>query len=371
MRNIDWDRLASMVVCIAAAGALIWISARVLVLYLLPFVLAWVLSVCLSRPSERLARRLHCSQKLSSILLFTAVLSVIVLLIGATISRLLRELQGFLARLLEREHLSDVFFSEGNDYFESVASKIKFFERFSISQNGTAFRERFNQMVGDALTEAIASVSAELPRVAARIISGMPTVLLFIGVTVISGFYFCIDRRGIEEGLLSLLPQGMRGRIPLWGERIKCASFRYLRAYLWLLMLTFLELFIGFCILRVEYAFLLAALIAVVDLLPVLGVGTILVPWAVIELINRDVRLGIGLLILYGIVSVAHQVLEPKLVGKSLGLHPLLTLMAGYIGYRTFGFLGMAVAPFVALFCKSLLRARAEDGGATEQRRKV
>ena len=304
MRNIDWDRLASMVVCIAAAGVLIWISARILVLYLLPFVLAWVLSVCLSRPSERLARRLHCSQKLSAILLFTAVLSITVLLIGATVSRLLRELQGFLTRLLEQENLFGGMFAENNDYFESVASKIKFFERFSISQNGTAFRERFNQLVGDALTEAIASVSAELPRVAARIISGMPTVLLFIGVTVISGFYFCLDRRGIEEGLLALLPKGIRERVPLWGARIKHASFRYLRAYLWLLLVTFLELFIGFCILRVEYAFLLAALIAVVDLLPVLGVGTVLVPWAVIELINRDVRLGIGLLILYGTVSI-------------------------------------------------------------------
>lgn len=360
MRRIDWNRWASIAICVAAAGALIWIGGRLLVAYLLPFLLAWVLSLCLTPFAERIAKRLHCSPKICAILLFTVVLCLIVLLIGATVSRLLAELQGLLTRLLEKGALSESLVAGKTDYFGTAVSKIKFFERFAISPNGAVFRERFNQMVGDALAEAIASVSAELPRVVARIIAGMPSVLLFIGVTVIAGFYFCIDRRGIEETLLLLLPKGIRDRIPAWSGRIKRVSFRYLRAYLWLLFLTFLELFIGFCILRVEYAFLLAAVIAVVDLLPVLGVGTVLIPWSVVELFGRNLRLGIGLLILYGTVSILHQVLEPKLVGKSLGLHPLLTLMAGYVGYRTFGFLGMAVAPFVALLCKSLLRARTD-----------
>ena len=360
MSKIDWNRWASIAICVTAVGALIWLFGKVLVVYLLPFVLSWVLSLCLTPPAERIAQRLHCSPKICSILLFTAVLCLMVLLIGASASRLLRELQGLLTRLLERGDLSEILVAGNGDYWGAAFSKMKLFERFVGSQGGSAFRTRFNQMVGNALTDVIASVSAEIPRVAARIISGMPSVLLFIGVTVIAGFYFCVDRHGIENALLTLLPKGIRERIPAWGRGIKQVTFRYLRAYLWLLLLTFSELFIGFCILRVEYAFLLAALIAVVDLLPILGVGTVLIPWAVVELINRNVRLGIGLLILYGTVSVLHQVLEPKLVGKSLGLHPLLTLMAGYVGYRSFGFLGMAMAPFVALLCKSLLRARAE-----------
>ncbi len=360
MGRVDWNRWASIAICATAAGALIWLGGRLLVVYLLPFILAWFLSLCLTPPAERIAKRLHCSPKICAILLFTAVLCLTVLLIGASVSRLLRELQGLLARLLEGGDLSGTILTGNNDYFQSVFSRIKFLERFAGSQNGAAFRARFNQMVGNALTEAIASVSAEIPRVAARIISGMPSVLLFIGVTVIAGFYFCMDRHGIEAALLALLPRSLRDRIPTWGKGIKRVSFRYLRAYLWLLLLTFLELFIGFCILRVEYAFLLAALIAVVDLLPILGVGTVLIPWAVMELINRDVKFGIGLLILYGTVSVLHQIFEPKLVGKSLGLHPLLTLMAGYVGYRSFGFLGMAIAPFVVLLCKSVLRVRTE-----------
>ena len=355
MEKINWGKWASVAVCVAAAGVLVWFGGRLLAVYLLPFLLAWLLSLCITPFAERIAKRLHCSPKICSILLLTAVLSAAVFLIGASVNRLLAELQGFLSRLLEEESFVGAMASGKTDYFQTVLSKFGFFDRFSATQNGAAFRERFNRMVGEALSEALAAVSAELPRAAARMISAMPSVLLFIAVTVIAGFYFCMDRRRIEESFLSFLPSAVRKKLPSWRERVKRVSFRYLRAYLLLLFLTFLELFIGFCILRVEYAFLLAVLIAVVDLLPVLGVGTVLIPWAVIELINRHTVLGAGLLILYGAVSVFHQILEPKLVGKSLGLHPLLTLAAGYVGFKLFGIVGMAAAPFAALLGKSLL----------------
>ena len=111
----------------------------------------------------------------------------------------------------------------------------------------------------------------------------------------------------------------------------------------------------GFCVLRVEYAFLLAILIALVDMLPILGVGTVLVPWALIALIQRDFQRGIGLLVLYLLMLILRQVLEPKLLGKSLGLHPLLTLFSTWIGWKLLGFVGMLLAPFAALLCKMLV----------------
>ena len=355
MEKINWQKWAAVSICLVAAGVGLWLGGRLIAGYLLPFLLAWVLSLCITPLADRIAKRLRCSPKLCSILLLTTVLCLTVFLIGASVNRLLSELQGLLNRLLERGTLSEDLLSGRADYFQAAVSKLGFLDRLSATGNGAVFRERFNVMVGNALSEAIASVSAELPKLAARMISAMPSVLLFIAVTVIAGFYFCVDRRGIEDSLLSFLPNGIRRRIPKWRASVKQVSFRYLRAYLVLLLLTFLELFIGLCILRVDYAFLLAAVIAVVDLLPVLGVGTVLVPWAIVELVNRRIAMGIGLLILYGVVSVLHQITEPKLVGKSLGLHPLLTLIASYVGFRAFGLLGMLAAPFVALLVKTLL----------------
>ena len=361
MEKIEWEKWASVAICLSAAGVAAWLFGRLLAVYLLPFLLAWFLSLCITSPAHRIAKGLHCSPKLCSIVLLTVVLCLAVAVVGASVNRLLSELQGLLNRLLEKGELSEGILTGRVDYFQTAVSKIGFLERLSSTRNGAIFRERFNEMVGKALSEGIASVSAELPKFAAKMISAMPSALLFIAVTVIAGFYFCMDRRGIEDRLISYLPRAVRERIPNWRSGVKRVFLRYLRAYLLLLGLTFLELFVGFCILRVDYAFLLAAVIAVVDLLPVLGVGTVLIPWALVELINRRVAFGVGLLILYGAVSILHQVLEPKLVGKSLGLHPLLTLAAGYVGFKAFGIVGMAAAPLLALLGKSLLCRRSAE----------
>ena len=155
------------------------------------------------------------------------------------------------------------------------------------------------------------------------------------------------------------LPPRIAVNLPKWRARAKAVSFRYLRAYLLILLTTFAELFVGFLILRVRYAFLLSLLIAVVDIFPVLGVGTVLIPWAVVLLIRKNFYLGFGLLILYGVVTVLRQIIEPRLVGKSLGLHPLAALIASYAGWRWFGFLGMALGPVAAMAVKALWRGRA------------
>ena len=130
---------------------------------------------------------------------------------------------------------------------------------------------------------------------------------------------------------------------------------KYIKAYGILLLLTFALLLVGFWILRVEYAFLLAFLIALADLLPIIGVGTILIPWGIVMLLQKQFYLGFGLLLLYLVISLIRQVAEPKVLGKSLGLHPLLTLFATYVGFSLFGVLGMILAPVVALLVKRFL----------------
>lgn len=355
MEQIRWERLASIAICLAAGGVLVWLGARAVFSFLLPFLLAWLLSLCIMPVSERLAKRLHLPQKLCAAVLLTLVLSLLLFLIGASLNRLLRELQALLSRLLESGNFPESAVSDSFDYFEKVTSGIGFLSRIEAGERYSVFRERFNSTVSELIGSAVSAMSAEVPRAAGRLIAAIPSVLLFAAVTVIAGFYFCMDRRRIETALLELLPEGIRKRVPELRERAKHFSWRYIRAYLLLLLLTFAELFLGLTVLRVEYAFLLAMLIAVVDILPVLGVGTVLVPWAAVELIRKNFYLGIGLLILYLAVTVLRQILEPKLVGHSLGIHPLLALLAGYGGWKCFGVIGMALGPMVALFIKGAL----------------
>ena len=113
--------------------------------------------------------------------------------------------------------------------------------------------------------------------------------------------------------------------------------------------LTFAELFVAFSLMGVSYAFLTAAAVARVDLLPILGVGTVLLPWSAISFLLGDPRLGIGLLLTYAVVSLVRQFVEPRLIGKELGIPPLLSIITMYVGFRLFGFIGLISAPAVAM----------------------
>ena len=118
--------------------------------------------------------------------------------------------------------------------------------------------------------------------------------------------------------------------------------------------MTLFLLLVGFLVLRVKYAFLLALLIAIVDLLPVLGVGTVLIPWAITVLLGGNYVFGVGLLILYAVVLIVRQLCEPRLIGKSLGIAPLPALFATYAGWQLLGFVGMLIAPLAAVLIKAV-----------------
>ncbi len=351
--RIDWQKWAAIAICALTVGAgLIFFGGKLLAIAL-PFLLAFGISLCVTPLSDRLSKYLHLPARLCAVVLFTLLLIGLLLLLGATANRLLRELRELLERLLKSEGFPNAFLSDSFDYFERLTAGSILLDRPESAARYAAFRNRFNQTVSDMIENALASVSAELPRIAAKWIAALPTALLFAAVTVIAGFYFCMDRQWGQR-VAAMLPRAIGDRIPRWKAAAKRISWKYVKAYLVLLLLTFAQLFLGFTILQIEYAFLLAFLISVIDILPVLGVGTVLVPWAIIALAQKDLKLGFGLLVIYFVVTVIRQITEPRLIGKSLGLHPLSALLASYAGWTLFGVFGMALGPLAALFFKSL-----------------
>lgn len=189
----------------------------------------------------------------------------------------------------------------------------------------------------------------------------VPSVIVNTIIMIVASFFFAADYASIANFIAGCLPE--RGREMLF--RVKNTAvevlFKFLRAYLLLMILTFVELLIGLTLLRVEYALLLSLFIAVVDILPVLGTGTVLIPWGVVALILGNVPQGIGILILYGIITVVRQSLEPHVVGQQIGLHPLVTLMCIFVGASLFGIVGLFGVPVaVTIF----MQVRREDRAA-------
>ena len=366
-----WETRAAVVICVAAGVAAALLGARLLFGVLLPFVLAWGLSLAVAPAANALAEKTRVPRKVWAVLLLVLTLGLLIAGISAGVARGIRELEELLAALLaEGDFAGSGESGEAFDWFGKITAGVGLFRRAEVGEKYEMFREEFNAMVGEMLSSLAGALSAKLPGVAGKLISAMPSAFLFVLVTVIAGFYFCVEPGQVGKFLTAHLPRRLAEKIPSLRARAKAVSLRYLRAYLLILFVTFVQLFIGFLILRVRYAFLLSLLVAVVDFLPVLGVGTVLVPWAIIELLRKNFYLGFGLLILFAAVTVLRQIIEPRLIGKSLGVHPLAALIAGYAGWRWFGFLGMALGPVAVLAVSAILRGRAETKEKEEKEEK-
>ena len=346
--------LAELLFCALLLGGALFLALRYLLPCILPFLVAYLLSRAVLPAARRLSRRLPLSERVLAPILLLLLFSGVLLALGLSARRL----------FLEVGELVEGFFATEDPVVgvEQLLLRLEaFLARFGLRGEGHA--EALGEMLSTALESLVSSLSAALPRIAGRVLSALPGILLVSVITVIAGFYFCVDGDRLSKRLVSHLPAGLQEAIPRWRAMTRRLSWRYLRAYLILLGITLLVLFLGFSVLGVRYAFLLALLTALVDMLPILGVGTVLLPWAAVMLLQKKMFLGVGLLILYGVMLLLRQILEPRLVGKSLGLSPLLTLFAGYAGFRLFGVLGMILGPPVLMLARLAIPAVRRAGG--------
>lgn len=213
---------------------------------------------------------------------------------------------------------------------------------------------------GDNLTSSlgtlIQSISQGAIGWAGGFATAVPSFFVKLILTIVVSFFCVVDYNLITSFLSRSLPKKWRALLFQVKEKGVDVILQFGKAYALLISITFVELFIGFSLLRVENAFLLALCVAVVDILPVLGTGTILIPWALAMLVLGNFPLGIALLVLYGVITVVRQMLEPRIVGKQIGLYPLVTLVCMFVGTYLFGFFGLFGLPILATILLQLSR---------------
>ena len=351
----DYNRAANITVIVAGIAVLIRIFFKYTLEAILPFLLAALLTSLLSPPAKKLAKKSKLPEKAVTAALVILFFLVIALLIRLAATRLLNELGKLIDRLSQDpESISRILSDLGErmnqshkrfGFLEGVW-KADFFQRLGIDPQ---------QLLSDAMRSLLTSLTSSLSAMAMSAVSALPSILLFAAVFLISVFYFCVDGDRIGTYCRSLLPERWQQKLPLLKAKLTRTLSGYLKAYLLLMLLTFAEVLVGLTLLRVEYALLLSLVIATVDILPILGAGTVLLPWSLMSFATGDSKLGTGLLILYGAVLIVRQIAEPKIVGNSIGLHPLATLASVYLGIRFLGIGGIFIGPIVALLLKNLL----------------
>ena len=195
----------------------------------------------------------------------------------------------------------------------------------------------------------LTSLTSKLPGIIADVIAMIPHILLFTVIIILASYYFCADFDKIKETLLSFLPEGVQNALKRFKKRLADTGIKYLKACAVMLIITYFELLVGFLMLGIPYAFSLSLLVAAVDMLPIFGVGTVLVPWAIWCKLTGDTYTAVGLLIIFATVTVIRRFVEPKVISNGIGLSPLTTLFAMYVGFRLFGLTGLFFSPLAAI----------------------
>ena len=202
----------------------------------------------------------------------------------------------------------------------------------------------------DTLKSILSSLVSGLVNITTTAISSAPNILIGVIATIVTSFYFVTDYDKIAGWFTSVLPDKYLKLFYEIKDFVENTLLKVLSAYASIMLVTFIELLIGLTIFKVSNSAMWAFIIALLDIFPVLGVGTVLVPWGVSSLITGNFVLGIELLVLYLIISFVRNIIEPKFVGTNLGLHPLVILFSIIVGVRLFGAIGMFGLPLTLSF---------------------
>ena len=352
MKTETWVRLASIGICTVCAAAVGYALIRYFSGILLPFAVAALIASVLRPAASRLRQRTRLPEKLGGTLLIVS--AVAILSFGIfTLGKFLYD--GARATI---SSLMDTLDDENNP-LRRVAVWAESWGGLSLSDKEEL--RALSDMLSDMLREATATASSALTGLATSLLVGLPKVLFSVLVGVIALFYLFFDASGVLSQMRFFLSEDSLTRLRVGMMRIREAVGRCMRAYLLLTFLTFSELLAGMLILNVSRPVLVAFVIALVDLLPVLGVGTVLIPWSIFAFIGGDMFRGIGLLILFGAMYAIRQFAEPRIVGDTIGVHPFFMLIAVFAGFRLFGLGGVLLVPILLYVAKAAITEMARE----------
>lgn len=198
---------------------------------------------------------------------------------------------------------------------------------------------------------------------ATSLIKSIPTIFLNVVIGFVSSFFFLKDNDLIKENISKFTPNFVKNTLTILREKIGFAIGAYLKAQCILMSMTATIVLIGLFIIGNDYTLILALIIGIIDAIPMFGSGFVLWPWAAYSLFVGEYSQAIGLLIIYGVVFFNRQIFEPKILGVQIGLHPLLTLMSVYIGFKVFGLFGFILGPFTFIMIKTVITSELSEFG--------
>lgn len=344
--------LVNILCFLAGIGILIFIVPKLLVFFL-PFVVGWIISMIANPLVRFLERKLKIVRKHSSMLIIITVIGLIVLAAYLAGAKLVREISGFFSTIPDLYGSLVEDLQHIGENLQGIASRLP----LELAETIAEITNNLTQYLG----ELVGVIGVPTVEAAGNVAKNIPSALIHIIFTIISAYFFIAQREQILTFVRKHIPESIHEKWNFVIGKFKAAIGGYFKAQFKIMGVVAVILFVGFLILRIEYALFLAILFSFLDMLPFLGTGITLVPWAVFKVLSGDYTFAIGLLVIYAVSQLVRQVIQPKIVGDSMGLDPLLTLIFMFIGYKFSSFFGMILAVPIGMILVQLYEAGAFD----------
>lgn len=340
--------LLNIALWVVSALVLIFLVPRAL-RFFMPFVIGMVIAVIANPMVRFLEKHIKVSRKFGSVLIIVGVLGFI--LVGGyfLVQKLIYEVIQFVNNAPE-------WFASMQDDFDAVVKALEELME-KLPSNMHFDLDKLESSATKYVSDLLTSLSTPTFSATGRFVKSLPNAIIAFFFTILSAYFFVADKEKIQEMYQRHCPSILKEKLTIIGNSTKVVAGGYFQAQFKIMAVVGLILWIGLIIMDVKYSFLLALLIAFLDMLPVLGTGTVIGPWTVVKILTKDYRMAIGLVILYLLTQITRRILEPKFVGDGIGINPLLAMLYMFIGYRISGVIGMIIAIPIGVILVNFIQA--------------
>ncbi len=337
------------VLYIATIIVVVYFVFKYLFFWILPFIIGFAIAYILKPIGDMIGNIIKTKRRSKGVSIF--VISFFYIFIIITVGFIIANIWGFIYNFI------GVLPSL---YTQSIEPIILSINSWVVSLVGTSSPEiaglvsNILSSMLDMLASAVSSASKTVLLSVTRVAQKIPIYFITLLFSIICSVLIAVDYDNVSNFIVKQVPKKMYGLLIDIKEILVGTVFKMIKAYFILSSIAFVEMCIGFIMLGVDNAISIAAFIAFLDFMPIIGVGGILLPWSAYELILGQRFMGIGLIVLYAIMYIVRSTLEPRVIGRQIGLSSLATIVSMFVGFKIFGLIGFIIAPMIAIVIKQL-----------------
>lgn len=345
--------LALVICCIVFHSKIIGTFFYILQL-LAPFIFAFLISLAANPLAKKLQKKLKLPRSLTAVLVVILIVGIVGGILTGIIWKIISEFKSMYIHFPEIYQNITNTLNALSENMSKVYSVLPTDIRAVFDSLGERFQTGVSSLIKDNYKPVVTG--------AGNFAKSLPSIFIAIIVFILALYFMISNETSVKDIAKKIIPEKMLSGVHIVAEEIKHYLGGYVKAQLIIMCIASVILFTGLSILKVPYALLIALAVAIFDALPFFGSGAVLIPWSVISFIMSDIRMGVGLLIIYLSVILTRQMIEPKIVSQNIGINPLLTLMSMYIGYKVFSIGGMILGPVMLMLVVSFYKAGAFNG---------